>query len=177
MSNESNVRSPLSWLLALAVPIVAVGGVLFGVIVLGRLAREHLGDQVRIEFKEIEVIPPPGIAREDFLDDVKNYADHAREPIPESIDPSDEPVKKLLAVFVCHPLVEEVIAIKILPERRIRVQLRYRTPVLSVEQNGTKRAVDKRGFRLPDTVPTEGLPVLRKAGPLPFCTTMKISWR
>ncbi len=39
MPNESDARSPLSWLLAVAVPVVAVGGVLFGVIVLGRLAR------------------------------------------------------------------------------------------------------------------------------------------
>ncbi len=100
------------------------------------------------------------MSREEFLGEVQYMAS-----LPDRLDPSDDLVKKLLAAFIRHPWVEEVSAIKLLPEQRVRVQLRFRRPVLAVVHNGMKRAVDEKGIRLPDKAPTAGLPVLRLVEP------------
>ncbi len=151
--------APLSWLLPILVPLTAVVGVLFGVIVLGRLAREHLGEKGKVDFAAIECAAPLGLSRAEFLGEVQYLAG-----LPDRLEPSDDLVKKLFAAFVRHPWVAEVQGIKISPEQQVRIRLRFRTPVLAVEQSGTKRAVDETGFRLPEAAPTEGLPVLHQSG-------------
>ena len=161
MSKPSpNASSPMAWLMAIVVPVVAVGGVVLGVIVLGGLARDHLAEKGLVEFAAIECTSPPNMSREEFLGEVQFMAG-----LPDRLEVSDELPIKLLRAFALHPWVEEVKQIERLPEHRARVRLIFRTPVLAVEQNGKKRAVDRKGIRLPDAAPTEGLPVFHTDQP------------
>jgi hypothetical protein len=154
--------SPLTLLLLIAAPLVGTGGIVFGVVWLGWLAKQHLSGKDQIVFADIECPAPPDtkMGREDFLSEVQYLAG-----LPDRLPVSDDLLKKLSSAFVRHPWVAEVKKIELLPERRCRVELRFRTPVLVVEQQGTKRAVDGNGIRLPDNAPTEGLPVLKLPGP------------
>jgi hypothetical protein len=150
-------RSLTSWLLSVTAPLVAVAGVLLGVIVLGKLARDHLPEKSRIEFAAIECEPPPGMTREDFLDEVRYHA-----ALPALLELSDDLIdKKLPAAFARHSWVEAVEYVRRLPENRVTVKLRFRTPVVAVTMDGRRRAVDKNGILLTAKAPTDGLPVLR----------------
>jgi hypothetical protein len=162
MAESPQRRSPLVVMLLVAAPLVGAGGIVFGVIWLGWLAKQHLGPKNEIAFADIECPAPPDtkMGREEFLGEVQYLAG-----LPDRLPSSDDLVKKLFGAFVRHPWVAEVKKIELLPERRCRVELRFRTPVLAVEQQGTKRAVDGNGIRLPDNAPTEGLKVLHLPGP------------
>jgi len=156
-------RSPLLWLLAIAAPLIGAAGVLFGVIVLGRLLSDHLGDRARVEFSAIDCAPPPGMSRQDFLDEVRVYAERAGRPLPDQLEANDDLTKKLVEAFFRYPYVENVEGITVLPDNRVRVRLRYRRPVLAAQVDGKRRAVESRGALLPGAAPTEGLPFLRDA--------------
>src|SRR5262245_10588274 len=133
-----------------------VGGFLAGVIYLGHLARENLREHERytITFGDIACVPPPGMTRRDFLDEVQYLASVSRrvrlldEDLPE----------RLRAAFAKHPWVQRVEDVIVTPPGRVEVKSLYRTPVLVVRTQGERRVVDAEGVLLPRGAPTEGLP-------------------
>jgi hypothetical protein len=154
-------RSILSWLLAILTPVAAVVGVLYGVIALGRYASERLGNHDLVAIAAVECVPPEGLSREEFLAQVQYLAG-----LPDKLDPAAGPIPaQLVAAFSRHPWVEQVIRVSIRPKPR--VELRYRTPVLAVEQNGERRAVDGQGVLLPETKSADALPILVGSHPRP----------
>ena len=161
MINPSpNESSPMSWLLPIVVPLTAVVGILFGVIVLGKLAKEHLGDKGRVDFAAIECEPPLGMSSKDFLADVRYYSERVGKPLPDRLDRTDDLPKTLVEAFLRYPWVETIDGITIDPDNRVRVRLSYRRSVLAAQLPGEKRAVDARGAVLPKAAPTEGIPIL-----------------
>jgi hypothetical protein len=154
-------RSPLSSLLSIAAPLIGAVGVLWGIVALGRLAQDHVADNNQIDFRGIEVAPPPKMTREDFLGEVQYLARLAGEPVPDRLEPSDDLVKKLFGAFARHPWVAVVQKIERLPDDKVRIRLGFRTPVLAIDHNGWKQSVDEHGIRMPDAASTDDLPVLR----------------
>jgi hypothetical protein len=152
------------WLVAIVAPLAATAAVLYGVIALGRHAGERLGNPDRVAIASVECLPPEGLSREEFLGQVQYLAG-----LPDNLDPAAGPIPaQIVAAFSRHPWVDEVVRVSIRPKPR--VELRYRTPVLVVERNGEKRAVDGHGVLLPEMKHVDSLPVLvgahsRPSGP------------
>ncbi len=150
-------RAPWRWLLQVAALLLAVAGLLAGLILLGRWGLEQLRPSERylLPLADLQCTPPPGLTRADFLDEVRYYAN-----LPERLPLLDEDLPaRLRAAFALHPWVARVEDITITPPRQVRVELVYRTPVLAVRWHGTLRAVDGTGVLLPARAPTRGLPV------------------
>lgn len=136
--------------------LLVIAGFLGALIVLGRWGREQLRgrDRYLVPLAEIECVPPPGLERQEFLDEVQYLAElPARLPLLDEALPA-----RLEAAFARHPWVERVEAVTITPPRRIAVRLTYRRPVLAVPHGGVLRAVDGAGVLLPRGAPTDGLP-------------------
>lgn len=147
------LSSPLFKSSALA---VLLGGLLVGLIALGRGTRDDLKqlDRYTIAFSELEVEPPPGQTREEFLLDVQYYG-----TAPDKLALLDKTLPgRLAALFGLHPWVEKVEKVEVAPPRRVAVQLTYRRPVLAVNDGQKIRAVDGRGILLPKSASTFGLP-------------------
>jgi hypothetical protein len=127
-----------------------------GLVMLHRALRSELREDARYTatWAAIECTPPQGLSREAFLTQVQERSD-----LPETIHFLDADLARHLAqAFARHPWVEQVECVEITPSREIRVQLRYRRPVLAVEAAGQLRAVDGDGVLLPSEAQTEGLP-------------------
>jgi hypothetical protein len=161
------------WVAQALVPVLAAALLLAGVVALGQRARQHLAGQSRytIAFADVECEPPAGLSRAAFLDEVQ-YLDE----LPDRLDLLDAGLAGRLArVFAGHPWVEEVQRVEVLPPRRVRVCLVYRTPVLAVplaevgpparDALPPRRAVDRHGILLPVAAAHPALPVL--AGEVP----------
>lgn len=137
--------------------LLAVAGVLAGLIALGHWGLEHLRarDRYLVPLADVECAPPPGMSRADFLDEVRYYGG-----LPEKLSVLDAQLpERLRAAFAEHPWVARVEDVTVTPPRRVRVALTYRTPVLAVRWGDTLRAVDAAGVLLPARAPTAGLPV------------------
>ncbi len=154
-------RSPLVLLLLIAAPLVGAGGIVFGVIWLGWLAKQHLGDRNKIDFAAIECTPPPGMVSAEFLDDVRYYAELAGKPVPDQLEANEDLPKTLVEAFLQYPWVETIEGITVTPDKRVQLKLKYRRPVLAAQVDGSRRAVEARGILLPKAAGTEGLPFLR----------------
>jgi hypothetical protein len=144
--------------------LVLVGAVLGGVVWTGRQALEHLRGQDRytIPLSDIQCDPPAGMDRIDFIDEVQYLAG-----LPTELHVLDENMPRhLAAAFARHPWVEKVEHVQVLAGNTVRVQLRYRRPVLAVQWNGTLRAVDAGAVLLPADAATDGLPIYQGI-PLP----------
>jgi hypothetical protein len=147
----------LQWLLRGVLILALIGGVLAGVLYLGQVSLESLRgeDRYRVAFQDMECQPPAGMSRVDFLDEVQYLAS-----VPSELQLLDEELPvTLAAAFARHPWVREVAEVRVLPQKKIRVALVYRTPVLAVRWNGSLRAVDGAGVLLPANASTKGLPV------------------
>jgi hypothetical protein len=168
------------WLLQGLVPLACVALALGGLIALGRLALERLRGEERytIAFADLECAPPPGLSREEFLDEVQYLTG-----LPDRIGLLDDGLAERLAkAFGRHPWVEEVRGVEV-GARGVSVRLAYRQAVLAVplkdrgplkdgvaeiagrsglrrEAKKSGRAVDKRGVLLPVKATVPGLPVL-----------------
>jgi hypothetical protein len=154
-------QSMLSWLLAIVAPIAFISGALYGVIALGRFASLRIGNHDRVAIAAVECVPPDGLSREEFLSQVQYLAG-----LPDNLDPAAGPIPaQLVAAFARHPWVEQVVRVAIRPKPR--VELRYRKPLLAVEQNGERRAVDGHGVLLPEMKQVGSLPVLIGVHPRP----------
>jgi hypothetical protein len=168
------------WLLTWLTPLLCVGLVLLGLIVLGKLAHDHLRglDRYAIRFTDIDCAPPPGASREDFLGEVQYVSS-----MPDRLHVLDADLPARLSdAFARHPWVEQVERVEIVPPRNVRVRLVYRTPVLAVpvpesaachcdwidlrgstgqkQRSQRGRAVDGRGILLPPKAVSADLPVL-----------------
>jgi hypothetical protein len=152
--------------LAALLTLGVVAGLLFGLGWLGDEARRRLGprDRYAAWFADVECDAPPGLDRPTFLAEVR-YAANCPESF-QLLDP-DLPAR-LAAAFAVHPWVESVTGVEVEPPARVRVRLRFRTPVLAVATDGgSVRLVDAAGVLLPATAPPAGLPELVNPVPPP----------
>lgn len=144
-------RAVLAVLITLGVAV----GVLIGLGVVGDEARGRLGprDRYRVPFADIECHSPPGSDRPTFLSEVR-YVSGA----PDTLQLLDPDLRsQLAAAFAAHPWVETVDGVDVEPPARVRVRLRFRSPVLAVNVgHGGVRLVDANGVLLPvGTMPPE----------------------
>lgn len=153
------LQGPAVWLLPVIGVTAALGLVLAGVVMAGRYAREQLRGQERyaIAFADLDCEPPPGLTREAFFGEVQYLGNQ-----PARLHLLDDGLPKRLAeAFGRHPWVERVRQVEITPERRIRVQLLYRMPVLAVLVEQQTRVLDGSAVLLPPHTPGNGLPAFR----------------
>jgi hypothetical protein len=170
------------WLAQALVPILGALSVLLGVLALGRGTRAALHDrpEYTLSFSDIQCDPPHGMARGDFLREVRDCS-----PPFDPMHLLDEDLAARLArAFAAHPWVESVGKIEMQGSKAgVRVQLVYRQAVLAVALSGGKiprdgsalvetwsamgrnalvpaRAVDRHGVLLPVSAAHSQLPVL-----------------
>jgi hypothetical protein len=147
------------WLVQLAAPLLVAALLLAAAVELGRRARQHLapGPRHTLAFSSIECTPPTPLSREDFLGEVQYLAG-----LPDQLNLLDERLSERLAgAFAGHPWVQVVQRLEVTAAPHVRVQLRYRVPVLAVPRGGALRAVDGQGVLLPTSAATDGLPAFR----------------
>jgi hypothetical protein len=150
------MRKRTSQLLA---PVVGAALLVFGLIALGRAARDQLRqhEHYSLAVSDIDCPTPPGLTRPEFLAEVQYLG-----PLPDRLSALDDdtPVR-LAAAFARHPWVEAVGEVRLVPPSGARARLVFRTPALAVPQPTGPRVVDGRGILLPAGAPSEGLPTLR----------------
>jgi hypothetical protein len=156
-ASEPPRRSRLRFFVPLLIALASAALLVAGLVFLGQVARERLGDSDRfaISFGEMECFPPPPAQdRATFLNEVQYLA-----AMPSRLRLlEDDLVKRLAEAFVRHPWVERVERISRGPQQ-VRVYLVYRTPVLAVPVGGQVRVVDGHGILLPTNAEPGGLPV------------------
>jgi hypothetical protein len=148
--------SPWKWLVQLGLPVAAGAALVAGLLLLSRRARDDLvarGEHV-VAFTDIECDPPPGLTRQEFLQEAQYLAG-----LEDRFDLLDADTTALLERgLAVHPWVARVRRVERLPEGGVRAEMEYRVPVLWVPQPG--RAVDGDGVLLPVSAGRQGLPVL-----------------
>jgi hypothetical protein len=151
--------------LPILVPVIVLGIGFSALYALQATLREHAAP-VPISFADIQCDSPPGLPREDFLQQVQCWP--GGNEIPDTLDLLDGSLApRLTAAFRRHPWVESVERITPTPERRLRVGLVFRVPVLAVPDGERFRAVDRRGVLLPEKAYTPDLPRYEGRTPIP----------
>jgi hypothetical protein len=122
------VRSGRRWprwlvqvLLGLGVSALVVGGL----VAVGNIARDSLGphDRYLLPFAEIECPAPPGQDRVEFLGEVQYNGQ-----FPDSVNVLDPTLPdRLRTAFLKHRRVERVGKIEVLPPKKVRVELKFRS--------------------------------------------------
>jgi hypothetical protein len=136
-------------------------GVVFGLVRLGRYARERLDEQKHytVAFSDLQCPVPPDMDRAKFLGEVQYYGG-----LPDQVNLLEPKLaNRLQAAFALHPWVERVDSVSLRGDAGPAVHLVIRTPVLVV----AGRVVDRFGVLLPAGASTEGLPVMPGAAPPP----------
>ena len=162
------------WMLQGLAALVLLGVVLAGLLWIGAYARDQVRQQERYQttFADIDCNPPPGLERDEFLEQVQYYASAGCF----SVLDDDLPVL-LKTGFGRHPWVARVDKVDVLPPHTVRVAVAYRQVALAVvvapdlaaplsgpNKNQPLRAVDAYGVLLPKKAPIpQGLPVLDSA--------------
>lgn len=166
----SKARKPTAprWrpVVAVAVTLAAVAGLLYGLGRLGDEARRRVGARERytVRFTDVECDTPPGLDRPKFLAEVR-YA--ANFPETFNLNAADD-TARLTAAFAAHPWVKSVEGVDVEPPVRVRVRLWFRVPVLAVKtHSGVVRLVDDAGVLLPVSAAPPGVPELVAAVPTP----------
>jgi hypothetical protein len=146
-------------------PVLAPLVVLACVVLVGRWARAHLGQQEdwSIAFAAIDCAAPPGMSSGGFLDEVQYLS-----ALPDRLSLLDPSFSRHLAyAFARHPWVEEAHVARVARSRKVHVELTFRKPVLLVGARGApegdasqSRAVDRDGVLLPRSAITTALPLL-----------------
>lgn len=165
---------PTRPLLKAALVLVACAGSLALVIVLGGLAQDDLANHPRyaVPFAGVQCDAPPGRTREAFLSEVRYLSG-----VPESVSAISPRLGETLATaFAKHPWVAEVLGVEVSPAREVRINLRFREPVLVVRVAGepSERLVDAKGTLLPPTPRPEGVAVLAGTHPPPTVAAGKV---
>jgi hypothetical protein len=131
----------------LALAILA--GVFALLVKLGGYAGREVTQNPRyaMPFAALDCDAPTGLDRVTFLSETRHLAE-APETV-QSVDP--ELTAKLRSVFLKHPWVNEVVGTSVSPEGVIRVELKFRQPVMTVEVLGETDpwTVDRTGVLLP----------------------------
>ncbi len=146
-------------IIAVLLAVLTAAALVGGVALAGKLARDHLRSQKShtIQVEDIDLNPPPDEERELFLAEMQYDCG-----LEDEINLFDDDLKlRLVQAFLRHPRVETVERVSIGPGKRLRIELRYRVPVLAVPIDGVTRTIDVHGILLPPGVPTTGLLVLR----------------
>jgi hypothetical protein len=145
------------WVLRCAALLLAVAGLLAGIVWLGGRAREQVRtrDRYLAAVADVDCPAPDGMDRAEFLQQVRY---DGRLPARVNVLDDDLPAR-LREAFARHPWVETVDDVTLRPPRTIAVRLTFRTPVLAVPWDGGLRAVDGHGVLLPRNAPTRSLPV------------------
>jgi hypothetical protein len=135
-------------------------GLLLTLVWIGQNAGRSIAEKERyhVPVASIECDAPPGSDRAVFLAEVRTLANLA-ETIS-AVSPETPPI--LAAAFAKHPWVASVPRVTVTPDRTIRVELQFRTPVLAARIVGepTLRTLDKTGILLPVSPVPDLLPVL-----------------
>jgi hypothetical protein len=169
------------WIVQALIPILGGVSLLVGILALGYQSRQSLRDNghFTIPFSDLNCVPPDTLSRADFLGEVQYLAS-----LPDQLNLLDDYLAtRLAAAFRSHPWVEDVQQIKILPNRQVQIQLKYRTPILAIPvreldatadsrimirgQSVPGRVVDHQGILLPRTTVRIPLIVLRTEVALP----------
>jgi hypothetical protein len=144
------------WLVQVVAPFLGVAAAFGGVFALGQHSRHYLRDQdrYRIAFHDIDCAAPNDLTREEFLGEVQYLASW-----PDDVRLlEDNLAPKLAKAFAAHPWVEEVRHVEVTVDRHVRVELAFRTPILTVPTRGKGagpdgvvrfRSVDAQGVLLP----------------------------
>lgn len=132
-----------------------VAAVVAGIAWVGNRAGEQVSQRSRytVRVADISCDAPPGKDRLTFLTEVRYKAD-----LPETVQSVDPALKeKLTAAFARHPWVAAVNGVSVGAGGGVRVDLRFRVPVLAVKvaSESEPRAVDKSAVLLP-AVPDRG---------------------
>ena len=101
----------------------------------------------QVSFDQIDVAPPRGMGRDAFLAEVRFMSAQ-----PETISLLDRSMPaRLSAAFRAHPWVAEVKSVAVGTGGTVRVDLKFREPVLRIAdgENGMERLVDPAGILLP----------------------------
>src|SRR5688500_18899808 len=127
-----------SWLLHAALPPVLTLLTVLGLGEAGDGTAEALrcGRPTSHAFADIEVEPPPGVSRAEFLAEVQYISD-----LPDSYSLTNEDsLPRLEAAFARHAWVEKVERIELRRRKSPLVRLRYRRAVLVVAHRDQKYA-------------------------------------
>ncbi len=153
-------------LIVVGVTLAAVGALVWGIALLGDMARRGIGprDRYAVRFADINCEAPPGLDRAGFLAEVRYVSN-----FPETFQSLDPDVSaKLAAAFGTHPWVAAFEGVSVDPEGKVTVKLKFRVPALAVRTvGGVVRAVDDAGVLLPLAASSEGLPELISPQPVP----------
>jgi hypothetical protein len=152
-------------LLVVALTIAALGGLIWGITLLGDAARRGLGprDRYTARFADIDCESPPGLDRAGFLSEVRYVSN-----FPESFQSLDPELQgKLAAAFSAHPWVAGFDGASVDTDGKVAVKLRFRVPTLAVQTGEGVRIVDAAGVLLPSATADERLPELVTAVPPP----------
>ncbi len=177
------------WILQGLLPVVGGVALLLGVVGMGKAARIALQSRetYRVAFRDIECVPPAGLSRSAFLDEVSALT--RRSETVQLLD--DDFIAQLHRAFLVHPWVESVRHVELKPtdvaKLGIHLDLVYRRPVLAVPlgsdvlgeeetADGQVRLVDRYGVLLPRASVPEHIPVLATEVREP-ATTEGTRWR
>jgi hypothetical protein len=110
-----------------------------------------------VSLSSIDCPTPSGQTREDFLSEVRYQAS-----LPTEMNRADPDfASRLAAAFAEHAWVERVHAIQPQANGRIRAELTFREPALTVVYDGASLVVDRHGVLLPRRTKGDGLPIFR----------------
>jgi len=102
--------------------IALAAGVIAGLIGLGAWLRDGLRDRHALTVSQIECEPPPGMARDVFLQEVHYYG-----RLPETLNALDADLPaRLTEAFGKHPRVVNVRGVVVEAPNRVRVECEYR---------------------------------------------------
>jgi hypothetical protein len=153
-ATKESALGPLRWLIQFVLPLLAGAGLIAAVVWLGRLTRDDLRrGEADLTFADVECVPPPGMSREDFLEEAQYLAG-----LPDQLDPLDgATADRVREALAAHPWVEAVRRVYV-SRGRVSADLDCRVAVLWVA--AVERAADRHGVLLPVSAQREGLVVL-----------------
>ncbi|MCU0704015.1 MAG: hypothetical protein MUF18_08570 [Fimbriiglobus sp.] len=161
---KSPKPEPFRWqrLLRLLPAVAVVGGLFAGLHWLTQQAGASVAAKERyaVPVADLRVNTPPHTNSAKFLTEVRLLGN-----LPEAVSSVDPATPTQLAdAFRKHPWVEGVSAVTVEADGGVRIELRFRSPVLAVRWNQfgvvNTRAVTLSGVLLPTGVETANLPVL-----------------
>lgn len=152
--------------LAIAVVLLAIVGMVFALGLLGDAALQRLSGhgRYRVRFADVQCESPRGMDRAAFLTEVRYLSE-----FPETFHAlGDGERERLAAAFAKHPWVERVDGVNVEPGNVVRASLAFRQPALAVRvEGGTVRLTDSSGVLLPECDVPPGMVELLNAVPPP----------